>query len=73
MLENKIPAAACPVAPDGECMCVLWGGESRKTQVEVSEISLCNISAWEIAVTPSFPRGKAVWTSAGGLAGSASN
>lgn len=70
---NKIPVAACLVVPDGGCMCVLWGGESRRTQVEVSESSLCNISAWEIAVTPSFPQSKAVWISAGGLAGSASN
>lgn len=26
--------------------------------MEVSEISLCNISAWEIAVIPSFPEGQ---------------
>lgn len=33
-VENEIPVAACPMAPDGECMYALWGkkegtGESQ--------------------------------------------
>lgn len=54
VLESEIPVAACPMAPDGECMCVLCRKTGRKMQVELSEISLCSISSWETAATPSF-------------------